>query len=163
MERLGAKLSADDRNAVHHLWRYAAWLHGVDEALITQSPAEQEFLYNAILAHQQVLNEDSHALAAAVLHGLAGLPPLYLSERALRAFTRAMLEPGLAAAYGLQKDPLMDAGVALLKQANRALTAAHYRLPGAARSAERIHFELARRTLNDKLGSDKERAFSGMA
>jgi hypothetical protein len=163
MARLGATLSPPDRNAVHHLWRYAAWLHGVDEQLITQTPAEEEFLYNAILTHQQRINDDSRALADSVLAGLANQPPLNLSERALRALSRAMLDENLANAYGLKKDPLADAGVALLKQANRLLTAAHYRLPGAARAAEVIHFELARRALNENLGEADKRAFRGMA
>lgn len=163
MSRLGATLSDADRRAVHHLWRYAAWLHGVDEALITGTPAEQEYLYTQIIAHQQEVNADSHALADSVLAGLAGQPPLNLSERALRALTRAMLEPALADAYGLAPDRAADAGVALMKQANRLLTAAHYRLPGAARAAEVIHFALARRALNEQLGTEEKRAFRGMA
>lgn len=163
MERLGAKLSPADRHAVHHLWRYAAWLHGVDEELITHSPAEEEFQYHAILAHQQLLNDESKALADAVLTGLADQPPLNLSERAMRAISRVMLDENLAAAYGLEKDLIADTGVALLKQANRLLTAAHYRLPGAARAAEIIHFEMARRALSEHLGEEDKRAFKGMA
>jgi len=163
MERLGARLSAADRNAVHHLWRYAAWLHGVNEQLITHSPAEAAYQYEAIRAHQQHLNDESAALANAVLSGLADQPPLNLSERALRALSRAMLDDTLNAAYGLQPDRVADAGVALLKQLNRALTFAHYRLPGAARAAEVIHFELARRALSEQLGTAEQRAFRGMA
>lgn len=163
MARLGAKLSADDRNAVHHLWRYAAWLHGVDEALITHSPAEMEYQYQAILAHQQQLNDESAALANAVLTGLANQPPLNLSERALRALSRAMLDQRLGKAYGLRPDRLADAGIAALRQLNRALTFAHYHLPGAARATEKMHFELARRALSEQLGAEGQRAFRGMA
>lgn len=163
MARLGAQLSATDRDAVHHLWRYAAWLHGVDEALITRTPAEMEYQYRAILAHQQQLNDESADLANAVLTGLADQPPLNLSERALRALARVMLDDKLKTAYGLQPDRLADAGTALLKQWNRALTLAHYRLPGAARVAEKIHFELARRALGEQLGDADKRAFRGMA
>lgn len=163
MARLGATLSREDRQAVHHLWRYAAWLHGVDEALITQTPSEEEFLYEAIRAHQQQVNEDSRALTDAVLAGLAGQPPLYLGERALRALARAMLDAPLTQSLAMEKDPFADAAVALLKQANRLLTAAHYRLPGAARAAEVIHFELARRALGERLGESGQRAFRGLA
>lgn len=163
MERLGATLSRADRVAVHHLWRYAAWLHGVDEALITRTPEEMTAQYEAILAHQQHVNGESRALADAVLAGIAGLPPLHLPERALRALARAMLPAPLAAAYGLHRDPPMDAAVALLRQANRALTAAHYRLPGAARAAELMHFRIGRQALDEQLGEPGRRAFRGMA
>lgn len=163
MSRLGATLSREDRNAVHHLWRYAAWLHGVDEQLLTNTPAEMEYLYEAIRAHQQQVNDESRALTSAVLSGLANQPPLNLSERALRALSRAMLDGPLKEALGMQGDALADAGVALLKQANRLLTAAHYRVPGAARAAEKIHFELARRALGEHLGEADKRAFRGLA
>lgn len=163
MERLGAKLSAADLRAVHHLWRYAGWLHGVHEDLLTHSPEEEQYQYEAILAHQQQFNAESQALGDAVLSGLANQPPLNLSERALRAMARAMLPANLVQAFGLESDRVADAAVALLKQTNRLLTAAHYRLPGAARAAEIIHFEMARRALNDSLGEQDKRAFRGMA
>lgn len=163
MDRLGAKLSAEDRRAVHHLWRYAAWLHGVHEDLITHTPEEEEFQYEAIRAHQRHPNGESRALAEAVLTGIAGQPPLYLNERALRALARAMLDDGLNDFYGLMPDRLADAGVALLKQLNRTLTFAHYRVPGAARLSEAMHFGMARRALNANLGSEEQRAFRGMA
>lgn len=163
MARLGACVSTEDRHAMHHLWRYAAWLHGVDDELITRSPEEQTFQYEAIRAHQLAPNEDSRALAAAVLAGIAGQPPFNLSERALRALTRAMLDDDLRLAYGLRPDRVADAAVMALRQWNRAATFAHYRVPGAARIAERFHFTLGRRALEQELGDASKRAFRGVA
>ena len=163
MARLGAELSDDDRRAVHHLWRYAAWLHGVDEALLTASPEEAACQYAAIRRHQKQVNAESRALVDAVLAGLADQPPLKLSERLLRALSRAMLDEDLVQEYGLAPDALAEAAVTALQRVNRALTLAHYRLPGAARAAEAFHFRLGRRVLGEQLGAEDKRAFRGMA
>ncbi|MDX2086517.1 MAG: oxygenase MpaB family protein [Kofleriaceae bacterium] len=163
MARLGARVSVEDRRAMHHLWRYAAWLHGVDDELITQSPEEQTFQYEAIRKHQLVPNEDSRSLAAAVLTGIAGQPPFRLSERALRGLTRAMLDEDLRVAYGLHADPVADAAVVALRRWNRAATFAHYHMPGAARLAEQFHYALGRRALERQLGEATKRAFRNIA
>ena len=75
MERMGARLSDDDKQALHHLWRYGAYLNGVDEGLMTESPAEEIYQYERIRARQYNPNEESRALALAVITALAGQPP----------------------------------------------------------------------------------------
>src|SRR5262249_22067600 len=147
----------------HHLWRYAAWLHGVDEALLTRSPEEEGQLYEAILARQQRTNEDSLALANAVFAGLAGQAPLYFSQRALRAIARAMLPAALGVECVPTVDLLMDAVVAGVARASRIHSWAHFRVPCANRAAEKLHFELARMALEENLGGADRREFRGMA
>lgn len=164
MERMGASLSNDDKYAMHQLWRYAAYLNGVDERLITESLDEEIYLYERIRARQYNPNEESRALALAVITALAGQPPFNLREELLFELSRLCLGDELADAYQLPRHKGWQQAVRLYQLANKASALAHYRLPGFDRLSETLNFRLIRKALVDNLDANPEkRAFRHIA
>lgn len=164
MERMGARLSDDDRVALHHLWRYGAYLNGVDERLITDSPAEEIYQYERIRDRQRNPNEESRSLAISVITALAGQPPFNLPESLLFELSRLCLGNELADAYQLPRHAGWQQAIRAYRLANKASTLAHYRLPGFDRISEALNFRLIRKALVDNLDSDpNKRAFRHIA
>lgn len=164
MERMGAKLSDDDKYAMHQLWRYAAYLNGVDEGLITGSLQEEIYLYDRIRTRQYDPNEESRALALAVITALAGQPPFNLPVELLFELARLCLGNELADAYQLPRHAGWRQAVRLYRLGNRVGTAAHYHLPGVDRLSETLNFRLIRKALVDNLDANPEkRAFRHIA
>ncbi len=164
MDRLGASLSRADREALHHLWRYAGWLHGVDESLLTDSVEEELYLYDRVCEHQYHLTEESRMLGRTVLSAVSGQPPFYLPEGFLHALARVCLGDEVADFYGLNPDPRWTAAVTALQWANRAATLAHYRLPGQAAFSRAFNTRWIRRLLQQGLEPEAgKRAFRHIA
>lgn len=164
MERLGAKLSADDRHALHHFWRYAAYLHGVDACMLTDSPAEEIEQYQRIRQRQYQPNEEGRLLALTVIRSLAQKPPFYLPEALLFELSRICLGDELADVYQLPRHPLWHKAVLAYQTSNRIATQLHYHWPASAYVAERFNFQLAQRILLDNLAPEAhKRAFRHIA
>lgn len=164
MERLGVALSDDDTRAVHHFWRYAAWLHGVDDALLTDSPEEEMAQYRQIRAHQYSPNEESRLLARTVLQSLANKPPFHFREAFLNEIARLCLGDALADEYALPRHGGWQHAIMALQALNKAATFAHYHLPGVARASEWFNFSSMRSTLIQNLEPDEpKRAFRHIA
>lgn len=164
MERLGASLSRNDREALHHFWRYAGWLHGVDEFLLTDSVEEEIDLYERVCAHQYHPTEESRMMARAVLSAVANQPPFFLPEGFLHALARICLGQGAADFYGLAEDRRWQPAIRALQAANRAATLAHYRLPGYAAASRSVNFRWIRRLLQNGLEAEpRKRAFQEIA
>lgn len=157
MERLGAALSDEDRAALHHLWRYAAWLHGVCPQLLTESVDQEVELYQRICAHQYAPNHESRQMALAVLQGMAGQPPLPLPVEALYELARLCLGDTVADIYQLPRDRRWLPLIRAYQARNRAATLAHYRLPGHAALSRTVNFQWMRSLLQQRLGTDSER------
>lgn len=164
MERMGASLSREDRLAMHHFWRYAAWLHGVDAHFLTDSPEEEIYQYERIADHQYNPNEESHMMAMAVLGALAKKPPFYLPVELLYELARICLGDELADIYQLPRDKKWAPAIFAYKALNRATTAAHYKVPGHAALSRMLNYRSFQNILHDNLGSDeKKRAFKQIA
>lgn len=164
MERLGASLSREDREALHHFWRYAGWLHGVDEFFLTDSVEEEIELYERVCAHQYHPTEESRMMARTVLSAVAGQPPFFLPESFLHALARVCLGQGAADFYDLPQDPRWQPAILALQAANRAATLAHYRLPGFAAASRAANFRWIRRLLQNGLEAEpRKRAFKEIA
>ncbi|MCH8541946.1 MAG: DUF2236 domain-containing protein [Alcanivorax sp.] len=164
MARMGAVLSEADQQALHHLWRYVAYLNGVDEALLTPSLADEIHLYQRIRQRQYSPNEESRQLTDAVLTALAGQPPFNLPKAFLCELSRQCLGDELADAYALPRHRGWRQAMRLYQAGNRVATLAHYRLPGFAGLTERMNFRFLSKALQDNLPSDPEkRAFRHIA
>lgn len=164
MERMGASLSQDDRAASHHLWRYAAWLNGVDERLLTDSLEEEIYQYQRIHQRQYSPNEESRMLATTVITSLAGQPPFNLTEALLFELSRVCLGDELADAYELPRHKGWQQAVRAYQLANRAATLAHYRLPFVDRVSEHLNFRILHNALSKNLDADPaKRAFRHIA
>lgn len=164
MDRLGASLSREDREALHHFWRYAGWLHGVDEFFLTDSVEEEIELYERVCAHQYHPTEESRVMARTVLSAVAGQPPFFLKEGFLHALARVCLGQGAADFYNLPEDRRWQPAILALQSANRAATLAHYRLPGYAAASRAVNFRWIRRLLQNGLEAEpRKRAFKEIA
>src|SRR5690606_23512288 len=75
LKRLGLRVSDEEHRAMHYFWRYAGYLLGVDEALLTSTVEEQEVLALQLTAHLYDPTPDSEALAKALLRDMANKPP----------------------------------------------------------------------------------------
>ncbi len=160
MERLGAELREDDREAFHHLWRYGAYLNGVHDQLLTESLAEEKVQYARIRARQYNPTDESRMLAHAVITALADQPPLRLPAALLFELSRLCIGDELADAYALPRHPGWREGIRLIRAGNRATTLAHYRIPGFGRFWETVNFQIGRRSLIQNLEPNPEkRAF----
>lgn len=111
VKALGMELSELDREDFLHLWRYVGFVIGVDEPLLPRAVREAELQWGVITATQGPPDEDSRALASALLEG-----PLHRAttaeERALaqkhvaaaKAVCRALIDDERADALGLPRD-----------------------------------------------------------
>jgi hypothetical protein len=107
LEKLGAHVSAAEKESYHRLWRTAGWLLGVDEQLLPPTYAGERELFERLKAHSYWPDQDSRELFEAavegVAHGARSLPAglqllgggLLRSERFLREFTRYCVDPRL--------------------------------------------------------------------
>lgn len=164
MERMGVTLKPDDKEAIHHLWRYAARLNGVDDALSTQSLDEEIYQYNRIRERQYSPNEESRMLATAVITALAGQPPFNLPEALLYELSRLCLGDELADVYELPRHSLWHRAVMAYKMANKATAFAHYNVPGVNKVSEKLNFRMLQKSLYDNLdGNPEKRAFRHIA
>ena len=151
MQRLGVPLPLEVRESQHHFWRYAAWVLGVDEFFLTTTPEESTVLYAQICAHQQDPDEDSAALAQAVLAAMAGKPPFFAPLPLLAAQARLLVGDALADRLRLPKSRAWST----LLRANRLLTRGMDRvlphIPGGERLAQEAGLALGRFTLEKGL------------
>lgn len=164
MEKMGAQLSREDREALHHLWRYAAYLNGVDDFFQTGSPEEAAYQYQVIKQRQRNPNEESKQLARAVLGAVGGQPPFYFPAEFLYELSRLCLGDELADAYELPRHAGWRAAIAGYRRTTQAATLAHYRIPGAKRFSERLNFHLGAKMLQSGLEENaNRRAFRHVA
>ncbi len=75
MERLGIKVSDEEKEAYFHVWRVVAHVVGVEEALIATNYAEGALLGHTILDEQKGPSEAGKALTGACLTFLQDLIP----------------------------------------------------------------------------------------
>jgi len=164
MERMGAHLRQDDKDALHHLWRYGAYLNGVDDSINTESLAEEIYLYERIKQRQRNPNEESRQLAHAVITALAGQPPFNLPEALLYELSRLCLGDELADAYQLPRNGFWQRMLKVYQAGNRVGTLAHYHVPGLDRLSEKVNFRLLQKAISENLDPNPEkRAFRHIA
>ena len=86
IERLGVNLSEEEKRLMHYFWRYAGYVLGVKEELLTETIEEQSVLALQLTTHLYNPTPDGEALAKALLHDMSKEPPFNLSEDLLLAF-----------------------------------------------------------------------------
>lgn len=101
MHNLGVEVTAEEEASVHHVFRWVGQVMGIDPALLSENRAEEVELYRHITRRQLHPDDDSRALAAALLDALGFRKPLYLPPLAIAELTRQMLGDELADGLGL--------------------------------------------------------------
>lgn len=134
---LGVALHADDQLALHHFNRYAAWLSGVDERLLVETPEQaQQLLFRLQQRYGCAARPEQAEWMATLNVNLMNLPALRRQARLLPAAARHCLGDTLADALELPPRPQ---ALQLYCTANRGKTFAFYHLPGAALLSARLN------------------------
>ena len=77
---------------MHYFWRYAGYLLGVDESLLTTTLEEQEIMALQLTSHLLDPTPDSESLAKALPKDMSNKAPFNLSYDVLLAFSRYLIE-----------------------------------------------------------------------
>lgn len=158
LRRLGLHISRREHEAMHYFWRYAGYLLGVDESLLTATVEEQEVLALQLTSHLYQPSADSEALAKALLRDMAHKPPFHLSYDMLLAISRFLIGDAMANDLNITSRISSAAAVRLLRATLGMASLGQRYLPeGAKRRLERYNHGLGRRTLRVGLGKDQAR------
>ena len=158
LKRLGLYISVEEHRAMHYFWRYAGYLLGVDEALLTTSVEEQEVLAMQLTAHLYEPTGDSEMLAKSLLRDMANKPPFHLPYDVLLAFSRFLVGDEVADDLKLHSKVSSAAAVRLVRAGLGAASLGQRLLPETAkRRLEDFNHDLGRRTLKVGLGKDPAR------
>ena len=165
IKRLGVNLSEEEQRLMHYFWRYAGYVLGVREELLTQTLEEQLVLALQLTTHLYNPTPDGEALAKALLRDMSGEPPFGLSEDMLLAFAEFL--GGAVLAKDFHFNPSMSARikVRLIRQLIRAASVGRYLTPDfLQRIIEGKNHELRRKNIFDGLGGNPSHfAFKGLA
>ncbi|WP_101675616.1 oxygenase MpaB family protein [Alloalcanivorax mobilis] len=165
LRRLGLYISRREHEAMHYFWRYAGYLLGVDEALLTATIEEQEILALQLTSHLYEPTADSEALAKALLRDMANKPPFHLPYDVLLAISRFLIGDAMADDLRIHNRVSSAAAVRMLRATLGVASLGQRLLPERAkRRLEDINHGLGRRTLNVGLGKTPARwGFKAMA
>lgn len=130
MERLGVHLQLEDKEAIHHFWRYAAYVYGVEEDLLTQNSDQEEALYHTLSQRNKAVRKEHQLMARTTLDGLCHDVALKLPIEMIHEFSRLCLGEEKAEALGIPQHFRWKRRVSLYITANRGATFVHYHLPG---------------------------------
>ncbi len=159
IERMGGRIGDKDKQAMHHLWRYAAYLHGVDERLITHSYKEEIELYHIIKARESKPSDESIELVHNVIDGYITLSMDSggLSKETLYQLSRLCLGEELANSYRLPQSLRGKLGAAGIKAVFAIYTFFRNHFPGAESWQETNAIKLFRKNLEEQLDPITER------
>ncbi|WP_394836679.1 DUF2236 domain-containing protein [Pendulispora rubella] len=151
---MGFLHSQRERDSIVHFWRYVGYLMGIDEHLLPRNFREATRYLRLVGTSQPDPDEDSRALAAALLDAPLGLAlhpivsRIVRVDRAFRAGLSRSIMGGVAAdALGLPNDRWKYAVFALSPTVS-ALELMQRLVPGGRQAAVRV----GRRVLRRKLG-----------
>ena len=147
LQRLGVRLSLEELDSLHHGWRYAGYVMGVDSRLLTESRAEEQLLYTAITRRHHHPDNDSRVLLAALFSAMAWQPPFFVPTAALHAICRQLLGEELADALAVPRDPLWQAAPAAMRALGRVQHALCSVVPGALWLAQQVGTKIVENTL----------------
>ena len=148
LQRLGVALSPAELDSIHHGWRYAGYVLGIDDRLLTASRAEEQALYAAICRRQHHPDADSQALLGALLGGMAWQPPFFIPAAALQAICRRLIGDDLADALHVPEVPLWQAAPAVLRLLGQAQHVVCRFVPGAPALAQGLGTRVIETTLH---------------
>ncbi|EKF72807.1 hypothetical protein A11A3_16877 [Alcanivorax hongdengensis A-11-3] len=158
LRRLGVAISRREHDSMHYFWRYAGYVLGVNEALLTSTLEEQEVLAMQLTSHLYAPTEDSESLAKALLRDMANKPPFHLSYDVLLAFSRYLIGDQVADDLNIHSSVSSATAVRMVKGAIRTASVGMRMLPDPAkRVLEDVNHRLGRRTLKVGLGDNPAR------
>ena len=165
IEKLGVSLTDYEKRAMDYYWRYAGYLLGVDEALLTATIEEQYMLALQLMSHLYSPTPDSEKLAKALLRDMADKPPFMLSEDLLLAFSEYLLGPIVAKDLKIEATLANRLKVQAIRQFIRTASVGRVLAPDfIQRYVEKGNHLLRRKNIADGLGGDPSQyAFRSLA
>ncbi|MGB1465835.1 MAG: oxygenase MpaB family protein [Alcanivorax nanhaiticus] len=158
LKRLGVNISRREHESMHYFWRYAGYLLGVNEALLTTTLEEQEIMALQLTSHLYDPTPDSESLAKALLRDMSGKPPFNLSYDVLLAFSRYLIGDRVADDLNIHSSVPAGSAVRIVRTAIQAASISIRMLPDPAkRILEGLNHRLGRRTLQIGLGENPAR------
>ncbi|MZR61759.1 oxygenase MpaB family protein [Alcanivorax sp. DP30] len=158
LKRLGVRINRREHESMHYFWRYAGYLLGVDEALLTTTLEEQEIMALQLTSHLYDPTPDSESLAKALLKDMSGKAPFNLPYDVLLAFSRYLIGDTVANDLNIYSSVPASSAVHIVKTAIRAASISMRILPDPAkRVLEGFNHNLGRRTLQAGLGENPAR------
>ncbi len=164
LQRLGVHFDAQERAAIMHLWRYVGWLMGVDEALLPATEGDGWRLFWLMAATELDPDEDSRALAEALVRG-SGLAAADVPAVVVRAgltfnaaVSRYLLGEQACDALGLQRSPTAKTLVRALTRGVAAAETGRRVVPGATRVLGLVGHQTRRRFIANaaaQVGADR--------
>ncbi|MCA9641994.1 MAG: DUF2236 domain-containing protein [Polyangiaceae bacterium] len=129
--RMGVRLTDDEIESHHLLWRYAGYVLGIQETLLTASFDQEVAQYREMLKHQARPSE-CPAYGKKILDEVAGKLPLFPEEMArnfLHQTTRHLVGGELVEGLEIPHHARYP-GIPLLRAVGRAYSFVHRRVPG---------------------------------
>lgn len=165
MKALGLRLSEDERISMHYFWRYAGYLLGVNDALLTETYQEQEVLALQLHSHLYSPTKEGELLAKSLLRDMANKPPFRFPLPVLHAFSRYLIGDELADTFTIKSNVSGRAAVQMVKTATLGMSYGHRLFPDfVLKFMERGALAVGRNALQEGLGNDPARwAFKSMA
>lgn len=157
IERLGVRLSEEEKGLMQYFWRYAGYVLGVDEALLTNSLEEQFILALQLTTHLYRPTPDGEALAKALLRDMADQPPFHLSEDMLLAFSELLVGPILSKDFHLKSSLKSRLSVRLIREFIRTASVGRHFAPDfIQRWVEDNNHKFRRKNIFAGLGGNPE-------
>ena len=165
MRRLGLTLTDEERASMHYFWRYAGYLLGVKEDLLTESWEEQEIMALQLHSHLYSPTKDGAMLARALLRDMTYKPPFNFSLPVLHSISRYLIGDQLADEFGIKSDIPGTVAVRMVKAATYGMSAGYRLLPDPVlKVLEKSALKIGRNALRHGLGEDPaDWAFKAMA
>ncbi len=165
IERLGVKLSYEEKSLMQYFWRYAGLVLGVKEELLPASLEEQEMLALQLVTHLYNPTPDSEKLAKALLRDMAKEPPFHLPEGMLVAFSEFLVGPVVANDINMHAKPADRFKVRLIREAISMASKGRHVTPSALqKQMEQLNHRMRRKNIFDGLGGDPSQfAFRSLA
>src|SRR5690554_383791 len=155
MRRLGLHVSRADHESLHFMWRYAGFVLGVHEDLLTTTIEEQEIMALQMTSHLYSPTADSEALAKALLRDMAQQPPFRLTYDQLLAFSRFLIGDKVASDLNIHSSIPAAAVVRMVRTGLLLGSASQQFIPDfAMRRIEAWNHSLGRRALEQGLGGN---------
>ncbi len=156
MKKLGLKLTPEERDSMHYFWRYAGYLLGVKEELLTESWQEQEVLALQLHSHLYSPTPEGELLAKNLLRDMSNKPPFYLTLPQLYALSRYLIGDQIADAFNIHSNVPGKVVVQAVRAATTGMSYGHRLLPDPLlKRLEAIALIIGRRSIRQGLGGDE--------
>lgn len=155
LKRMGVNINREQHEAMHYLWRYAGYVLGVREELLTSTLEEQEVLALQLTSHLYSPTRDSEALAKALLRDMSNKPPFRLPYDALLALSRYLIGDKVADDLNIRSSMSSRVAVQMVRGMLGTVSRVVPVLPDPVlKRMEGINFALGRKVLSMELGDN---------